>query len=267
MVPARFVQTTDPELVRNVIQFNNSQNKIAASDFRSTDRIQKKLKEQIAKIPDAEYEGGRRGGHSDVIKRSKKLLPSYTVGQALAAFHGDPVVAYNQKSNIWVSDRLYAKYFPEGITGPHVVFAFTLLRAVEEKKKALVTKYKASPDSLTEQEESLLEYFRHRGSTYLMASAIASSLESILGHKVANRFRLSFGEKMSPARAGGQWLAIIEVTSPFTAQLSDAFSDGLKNAEKVAAAQKTFRSLVQATAAANSKVFEGFRKVVTVSKK
>jgi hypothetical protein len=267
MVPARFVQTTDPELVRNVIQFNNSQNKIAASDFRSTDRIQKKLKEQIAKIPDAEYEGGRRGGHSDVIKRSKKLLPSYTVGQALAAFHGDPVVAYNQKSNIWVSDRLYAKYFPEGITGPHVVFAFTLLRAVEEKKKSLVTKYKTSPDSLTEQEESLLEYFRHRGSTYLMASAIASSLESILGHKVANRFRLSFGEKMSPARARGHWLAIIEITSPFTAQLSDAFSDGLKNAEKVAAAQKTFRSLVQATAAANSKVLEGFRKVVTVSKK
>jgi hypothetical protein len=267
MVPARFVQTTDPELVRNVIQFNNSQNRIAASDFRSTDRIQKKLKEQIGKIPDAEYEGGRRGGHSDVIKRSKKLLPSYTVGQALAAFHGDPVVAYNQKSNIWVSDRLYAKYFPEGVTGSHVAFAYTLLRAVEDKKKALVTKYRASSDSLTEQEESLLEYFRHRGSTYLMVSAIASSLGSVLRHKVANRFRLSFGEKMSPSRGKGHWMAIIEVTSPFAQQLSEAFSDGLKNAEKVAVAQKTFRSLVQATAAANSKVFEEFRKVVTASKK
>jgi len=267
MVPARFVQTTDLELVRNVIQFNNSQNKIAASDFRSTDRIQKKLKEQIAKIPDAEYEGGRRGGHSDVIKRSKKLLPSYTVGQALAAFHGDPVVAYNQKSNIWISDRLYSKYFPEGIAGAHVVFAFTLLRAVEDKKKALVTKFKTSSESLTEQEESLLEYFRHRGSTYLMVSAIASSIESILGHKVANRFRLSFGEKMSPTKGKAHWLSIIDVTSPFTEQLSEAFSDGLKNTEKVAAAQKTFRSLVQATAAANSKVFDGFRQVVNVSKK
>jgi hypothetical protein len=60
-VPARFVQTSDAELVRNVIQFNNSQNKIAASDFRSTDRIQKKLKEQVSKIPDAEYEGGAVG--------------------------------------------------------------------------------------------------------------------------------------------------------------------------------------------------------------
>jgi hypothetical protein len=253
--------------IRNVIQFNNSQNKIAASDFRSTDRIQKKLKEQIAAIPEAEYEGGRRGGHSDVIKRSKRLLPSYTVGQALAAFHGDPVVAYNQKSNIWVSDRLYAKYFPEGITGAHVVFAYTLLRAVEENKKTLVAKYKAAPDSLTTQEDSLLEYFRHRGSTYLMVSAISSSLETILRHKIANRFRLSFGEKMSPEKGKGHWKAIIEVTSPFTVQLSEAFSDGLKNAEKVAAAQKTFGSLVQATAAANSTVFEKFRKVVTTSKK
>lgn len=84
------MQQTLSYIIRNVIQFNNNQNKIAVSDFRSTDRIQKKLKEQVAKIPDAEYEGGRRGGHSDVIKRSKRLLPSYTVGQTLAAFHGDP---------------------------------------------------------------------------------------------------------------------------------------------------------------------------------
>jgi hypothetical protein len=62
-------------------------------------------------------------------------------------------------------------------------------------------------------------------------------------------------------------MAIIEVTSPFAEQLSEAFSDGLKNADKVAAAQKTFRSLVQATAAANSKVFDEFRKVVTARKK
>jgi len=182
MVPARFVKAPDPELVRNIIQFNNSQNKITASDFRSTDRIQKKLKEQIAKIPGAEYEGGRRGGHSDVITRSKKLLPSYTVGQALAAFYGDPIIAYNQKSNIWVLDTLYARYFQEDITGAHVVFVYSLLRSIEERKKNLIAKFKTKPNSLTSQEESLLEYFRHRGSTYLLVSAIASSLETILGY-------------------------------------------------------------------------------------
>lgn len=267
MVPARFVQAPDQELVRNVIQFNNSQNKITASDFRSTDRIQKRLKEQIAKIPDAEYEGGRRGGHSDVITRSKRLLPSYTVGQALASFHGDPVVAYNQKSNIWVSDRLYARYFPEDVTGAHVVFAYSLLRAVEEGKKSLIVKFKSKPNSLTSQEETLLEYFRHRGSTYLLVSAIAGSLETILRHKVPNRFKVSFGDKISPAKGRDYWSQIVEVTSPFTTQLSDAFTDGLKNTEKVNTAQNTFKSLVQATSTANSSLFEKFKKHVSSGRK
>jgi len=267
MVPARFVQAPDPELVRNVIQFNNSQNKITASDFRSTDRIQKKLKEQIEQIPDAEYEGGRRGGHSDVISRSKKLLPSYTVGQALASFHGDPVVAYNQKSNIWVSDKLYARYFPEDITGAHVVFAYSLLRAVEDEKKELVATFKAKPKSLTSQEETLLEYFRHRGSTYLLVSAIAGSLETIIGHKIPNRFKTAFNDMISPVKGAGYWSQIVKVTSPFSPQLSEAFSDGLKNSEKVNTAQNTFRSLVQATSAANSSVFEKFKRYVSISKK
>lgn len=267
MVPARFVQAPDQELVRNVIQFNNSQNKITASDFRSTDRIQKKLKEQISQIPDAEYEGGRRGGHSDVITRNKKLLPSYTVAQALAAFHGDPVVAYNQKTNIWVSDRLYARYFPEDITGSHVVFAYSLLRAVEEGKKGLVVKYKSKPNSLTTQEETLLEYFRYRGSTYLLVSAIAGSLESILGHKISNRFKISFGDKTSPMKGKDYWVPIVEVTSPFTTQLLDAFSDGLKNNEKVNNAQNIFKSLVQATSGANSTIFEKFKKRVSTGRK
>ncbi len=59
----------------------------------------------------------------------------------------------------------------------------------------------------------------------------------------------------------------VKVTSPFTTQLSDAFTDGLKNTEKVTAAQNTFRSLVQATAAVNSSVFEKFKKFVSMGKK
>ena len=265
-VPARFVQTSDAELIRNVIQFNNSQNKIAASDFRSADRIQKRLKEQVEQIPDAEYEGGRRGGHSDVIRRRKYLMPPYTVGQALAAFHGDPVVAYNQKSDIWISDRLYSKYFNEDTTGSHLVFVYSLLRAVEDSKKALVDKFKKSQDSLTKQENDLLEYFRHRGSTFLLVAAIAGSLESILGHKIANAFRLSFGDSTSPPEGLKRWATIVNVTSPFCEQLSEAFSYGLKNMERVGAAQRTFRSLVQATVAANQRVFENFSKHVVVGK-
>lgn len=265
-VPARFVQTSDTELIQDVIQFNNSQNKIAASDFRSTDPIQKRLKDQVANIPDVEYEGGRRGGHSDVIKRSKRLLPSYTVGQSLASFHGEPVVAYNQKSNIWISDRLYAKYFNEDTTGAHLVFAYSLLRAIEDCKKSLVEKYKKNSTSLSKQETDLLDYFRHRGSIYLLVAAIGSSIEAILGHKITNMFRLSFGDTISPETGQRKWRPIVDATSPFCKQLSEAFSDGLKNMEKVNNAQSTFRSLVQATVMANKTVFEQFAKHVVIGR-
>ena len=65
MVPIRFIWTTNQARVQEIIRFNNSQNKISASDFRSTDAVQKRLKSEFEKIPDAEYEGGRRGGASE----------------------------------------------------------------------------------------------------------------------------------------------------------------------------------------------------------
>ncbi|HBX9334252.1 TPA: hypothetical protein MIK03_29590, partial [Klebsiella pneumoniae] len=91
-VQARFIKVkdADADLIQNIIQYNNSQNKVEASDFRSTDKIQKRLKNEFASIPDAEYDGGRRGGAESVIRRKTNLLPSYTVGQALMSFHGEP---------------------------------------------------------------------------------------------------------------------------------------------------------------------------------
>jgi hypothetical protein len=262
LVPVRFVKTNDNEIVYNIIQYNNSQNKITASDFRSTDRIQKRLREEVNNISDAEYEGGRRGGHADMIRRSRKIMPSYTVGQALAALHQEPVIAYNQKSNIWVSDRLYSKYFHDETTGKHLIFAFSLLRAVEAKKRAIVDKAKKGEENLTNIEKSQLEYFRNRGSTYLLASAIGGCLETFLNRKIPNVFRLSFGEDCSTKKAQEIWDEIIEATVPFCQQLSDAFTDGLKNMERVQNALKTFQSLVQATSGANTNTYKKFAKLV-----
>src|SRR5690606_20417067 len=64
LVPVRFVKTSDADIVQDIVQYNNSQNKVTASDFRSTDRIQKRLREEMTQIPFAEYQGGRRGGHA-----------------------------------------------------------------------------------------------------------------------------------------------------------------------------------------------------------
>jgi len=265
-VSARFVQTADPDLVYDIIQFNNSQNKVTASDFRSTDRIQKRLRVEVEAIPNAKYEGGRRGGHQDLIQRNKNLLPSYTVGQALAAFHQEPLVAYNQKSEIWISDKIYSRYFNDETSGAHIVCCYSLLRAVEDAKRFLVTKSKNIETALTTREADLLKYFRHRGSTYLLASAIASCMETLVGRRIPSPFRASFGPKVSPKQATQFWSEVVMVVSPFSTQLIEALADGLKSNERAQKSITTFRSLVQATASANADTYKRFGKNITVAK-
>ena len=266
LVPARFVQTSKPELIYDIIQYNNSQNKVTASDFRSTDRIQKRLRDEVAAIPNAKYEGGRRGGHKDVIERNKNLLPSYTVGQALAAFHQDPVTAYNLKSEIWVRDQTYARFFNDDTTGAHLVLCYTLLRAVEEAKRNLVARSKSDEGALTDQETQLLSYFRHRGSTYLFVSAIATCMETFVGKRISVPARVSFGPKTSPKQATQYWAEIVRLVSPFCQQLVEALSDGLKSNERAQRVITTFRSLVQATAGANADSYKRFARLVAIGK-
>ncbi len=265
LVPARFVSTSNAELIYSVIQYNNSQNKVTASDFRSTDRIQKRLREEIERIPSAKYEGGRRGGHKDVIERNRNLLPSYTAGQALAAYHLDPIVAYNQKSEIWVNDKLYSRYFNDEANGPNLVFAYGLLRAVEDKKRILVAR--SNEDSgISSQEEDLLNYFRHRGSTYLFVSAVSSCLEVFAGKKIVNSARVSFGSKVTPQQSMQIWKSVVDIVSPFTMHLLSALNDGLKSTERAQTAITLFKSLVQATATANAEAYKKFAKQVIVAK-
>jgi len=262
-VPVRLIKTSNRDVVYDIIRYNNSQNKITAPDFRSTDRIQKRLKEEMTKIPKAEYEGGRRGGHEDLIRRRANLLPSYTVGQALAAVHGDAVIAYNQKSDIWIIDTLYARYFNEDTTAAHIVFCYSLLRAVEERKSELVQKSKDKPGALTTSEQKQLEFLRHRGSTYLFATAIAGCLETVMKRKISSVFRVSFGS-MNPFAAQSHWRDLVLTTAPLCVHLDDAFTDGLKNADRVRKAVQTFQSLVEVTAAANEKSYRDFSSKVQV---
>lgn len=263
LVPVRIVKTTDSETIFNIIQYNNSQNKIAAADFRSRDRLQKRLRTEFERIPEAQYQGGRRGGHADAIKRNPRLLPSYTVGQAIAAINQDPVVASNEKSKIWASDKYYAKYFTDETSAAHIVFAYGLLRAVEARKLTLVAKSKAG-DELTEVDSRELDFFSNRGATFLLVSAVASALETILDRKIPNITRLSFGLSCSPKKAEKIWQPIVASVTPFSHQLREAFTHGLKSVDLVKQSLATFQSLVKATAMANRPVFKEFASRVKV---
>lgn len=256
MIQARFVKCESPDTIEEIIRFNNSQNQVEPSDFRSNDAVQRRLREEFKGIPRAQYFGGRRGGHEDRIRRPQGLIPSDTAAQALAAFHQNPVIAYNQKSEIWTSNNLYSDYFSEKTHAVHIVFAYSLLRAVEAKKLSLVAEAKAGPvsESATEQ----LTFLRNRGATFLLTAAIARCLETIIGRPVPNPFRASFGSSVSPEFAQTYWAPIVEATIPFCSTLMPAAHNGLKSNDEVARVLPAFRNLVEATKRANAPDFNRF---------
>ncbi|MDW5498947.1 AIPR family protein [Pseudomonas lundensis] len=260
MVQARFiaVDSSSEYLIDNIIRYNNSQNKVEAADFRSTDKIQKRLKEEFCLIPDAEYEGGRRGSSSDVIRRRPNLLASYTVGQALAAFHGDPITAYNKKAGIWINNKTYDKLFNDNTKAAHIVCCYGLVRAIEAKKKQLQTK-----TNLTRDDEKSLTFLRQRGAIFLTTYAFSYCLETILERSVPNLFRISFGAKCSPTKSMENWKPVIDALIPFLEHLNPAIVNGLKNQNEIEQAVSTFNSLAKSTRAFNTTVFDVFKNKIS----
>lgn len=255
MVQVRFIVCSDAETVYDIVRYNNSQNKITAPDFRSNDQIQRRLLGQFEHIPGIVYMP-RRGGHEDIIKRRSDTLPSVAAGQALAAFHGDPDIAYHEKTRMWEDDSMYSKYFNDQTTAHHVLFAYSLLKCVEEKKTSLLNKSKEN--TLKAMEKEPLGFFRRRGSTFLMTSAIGHCLEIILDKAIPNTFSLRFTGNPSASEAVSKWSSIVEITSAFTSPLVEGLADGFKAREAVERSTSTFQSLVAATKEANSPIFTKF---------
>ena len=259
-VPARFVRCNDSATVRDIIQYNNSQNRIEVADFRSNDVVQTRLRREFEDIPEAEYTGGRRGGENDAMKRPRALLPSYTVGQCLMAFHGAPAVAYNQRSNIWKSDELYTRIFNDRTSAKHIVCAYSLMKAIDSAKSALRN---VSEKDRTEAQGRQWGVLKQRGATFLVTAAFAAGLETIVNHSIHDRFAISFVATSTPQEAAARWRPIIEVALPLVARLAPALEgSNLKNREIVAAAIDDFVDVLNAVREPNADAFDTFAQIL-----
>jgi AIPR protein len=257
-VAIRFVKSSKDAIIANVVRFNNSQNKLQAADFRSTDPIQERLRTEFEAIPDAEYEGGRRGGASDAIKRSKFTLPSYTVGQSLAAFHGDPVTAYDKKSELWTNEKNYRQIFTDRTTARHIVFCYSLLSAVNDRKLELAQKQKNDPLSLTNIENTSLAFLNKKGANYLLVHVISQCMETILAKPMPNRFDLHFSKNVSPGTASKLWFPIVDMMLSLSNQLETAFSRNRISNESISKAVPNFVGVVASISALQKETFDKF---------
>lgn len=251
-VMARFVKCTKTEVLADIVRYNNTQNKVEATDFRSKDPVQERLRHEFTNIPEAEYRGGRRGGASDAIVRIKSLLPDSSVAQSLAAFHGDPNLAYNDTRTIWDNDGVYANVF-RNVTARHIVYTYSLLKAVERAKQSIS---KIADADRTDAQRKHASFFSSRGSNCLMVAAVGHCIETVLQKAVADRYSLVFTENLSPAKAMDLWQPVVDVVLSFSGQLQSATDRGLKAQDRVKKALEDFSSMIEATRSANPAPFD-----------
>jgi hypothetical protein len=261
-IQARFIVCSNSSTIKSVIRYNNSQNKVEAPDFRSNDSVQSRLVIEFNTIPEAEYMGGRRGGSEDVIRRRTNLLPSSTVGQALTAFHGDPLNAYNRKSDIWKSNSLYDRVFNNKTTAKHIVFVYALYQALDDFKRELSEK--KNKGDITSAETEQLKFFLNRGSTVVATTAISACLEVLINQQIPNSFKLSFGYA-SPTKAKSIWRDVLTPIVALISQLVPAVEDGIKGQSSTSVTISTFRSLVDATKVPNSEIYQNFKSNVQIN--
>ena len=254
-VQIRFVTSENTDTLQNVVKYNNTQNKIEATDFRSRDEIQERLRNEFKNIPDALYRGARRGGANDAMKRDRTLLADGTVAQAIAAFQGFPNLAYNELREIWEKDSTYSKFFNQNLTARHIVFCYSLLKEIETQKVALT----ATPeDKRTKSQKARIEFYRSRGGIYLLSAAIGNCIETILDNPVPNLFSLRFKGNPSPSTAMEYWRPIVQTCSSFTSHLRPATDLGIKSAERVGEALNTFGPMIEATRESVDSIFIEF---------
>jgi len=256
-VLVRFVRCGNKSVVEDIVRFNNMQNKVEASDFRSNDNVQDRLRNEFLRIPDAIYTGGKRGGEEDKIKRPPNLIPSNTVAQCLAAFHQEPNTAYNEKGKIWDSDATYAKFFNAKTTARHILFCYSLLKCIEQAKMELLS---IPEGQRTDIEIGQINFFRQRGSTFLLTSAIAKCCEIFLGRAIPDPFDLMFPENTNCPQAINAWKPIIEISLAFSFYLNESLESNLKIVSIIRDDLSKFRSFIDATKSSNLSIYESFRK-------
>jgi len=254
-VLVRFMQYFDKSFIDNVIRYNNTQNIVEISDYRSNDNVQIRLRDEFEHIENFHYSGARRGGSDDKKPRPQNLIPTDTAAQAIVAFHQEPHISYNEMKSIWISDKIYSKYFNESLTATHIIFCYSLFKSLENYKNMLKSK---TESDRTGQDNIILSTLRKKGSIHILTSAIGNCMEIILGKPIKNTFSTQFIEKMTLEEIIKIWKPVILSTISFSNYLDASLNTGIKTPKIIKNDINIFTSMVSAISTANRQIFMDF---------
>lgn len=173
-VLCRVIECTDPDTVRDIVKYNNTQNEITTWDQHSNDPEQRRIESEFAELG---YKYSRKRGFNP----QGGQIGIEEVAQPLVAFHGRWRDANRGKNYIFERKALYENAF-EGKKARHILLVYTLARAIDDWRIEL--KRKSAQDELLEMEESSLNLLRSLRFKPFLIAVVAHVLEAIVGRRV-----------------------------------------------------------------------------------
>ncbi len=168
------------------------------------------------------------------------------------------MTAYDKKSELWTDEKNYRRIFTDRTTARHIVFCYSLLSAINQRKWELASKQKTDSASLTNIENVSLNFLNKKGANYLLVHVISQCMETILEKPIPNRFDLHFLKNLSPDAAAKLWMPIVDMMLSLSNQLDSAFSRNRISNESVTKAVPNFVGVVASISNLQRATFEKF---------
>jgi hypothetical protein len=241
-VLVRLIQSNQPELVRKIIRFNNTQNPIKAWELRVIDPIQDRLRREFEQI-DVTYQ--LRRGYE---RRSGSDVHYDQLGPFLSAFYGDPIAAHKNKADLYESESRYHQLFRDESNVRNLLFIYRLGRAVALTKSRL--RDKVDEGTATGDDRIKFEYFRYGAFAFVLMHVCAELVGLWLaGEELNYKRRVTLSDELLLDQAASEELlaTLVEIAlGPVDAYLrgQDAYQV-LKTNPGVAAVAQHAKTLVE----------------------
>lgn len=187
-VPVRFIRASE-KVIDSVITYNNSQNPIRLWDLNSQNKLQKKLKKQIAELPQPFFYALRKGeiqkvtsAEREKFKRDGKIqqIPHDLSAQFIAAFRGLPAIGYKDKGKVFSVYR--DQIFPPQIRPEEVVLIWQAGRIAKELVKEQLE------EAIEHEDETRVSILK-RGAAFFVVATMGILLHERNGQTFLNNLK------------------------------------------------------------------------------
>lgn len=189
-VLARFIEAIDEQVVDSIIRFNNSQTPIRPWDISTQDKIQKRLKIELATASKPYFYELRRGETREMTSEERRpffregkfqVIRFDILAQYLAAFRGLAIPAYKDKNSLF--EQYKHEIFPTDLSGLEAIFIWQSAEAIAAAVNA--AKLRAAERGMEERLRIL-----KRGAHILAISVLAVVLRERNGSTYVNRIKM-----------------------------------------------------------------------------